>query len=120
MNKIVITNNPKATLYEDLADIVFLENRSVLAVLKESLEVASKGGKILIDPTKVNLVKTHYKSIPFFKNGETDPDERSVNLIKAAIAVLEKVDMKDTIEKEPLMAGIKQKGDMDTLEKIIG
>ena len=70
MEKIVVTNNPKATLYGDLANIVYLENKSVLAVLKESLEVASKGGTILIDPTKVNLVKTHYKSIPFFKNGD--------------------------------------------------
>lgn len=120
MNKIVVTNNPKATFYEDLADIVFLENKSVLAVLKEGLNVATKGGTILVDPTKVNLTKTHYKSIPFFKNGEGTPNEKSVELIKTAIVTLEKAGLSETLDKEPLMAGIKQKGDMESLEKIIG
>ncbi len=120
MEKMIITNNPQAESYAGKIKVAYLENKSTLAVLKEGLKVAQEGGQLLVDPNKNNPAKAYYKSLPFYKNGATGPDQRSMDLLKSALSQVEKTGMGEEAGKEPLLVGLQQKKDMEVLSKVLG
>ena len=113
--KIIVTNNRKVQeTYSSKAEIIFLDDASGLAVLKEGKKIASDGGSLLIDPTRN---KGYYRSLPFFKNDKGVAEEKSLSLIEQGIKELEK--QGDAANKEPILAGIHQKKDLDIVKKVI-
>lgn len=120
MKKMIITNNPKAQKFELAMEVEYLANKSVLAVLNEGKKLAERGGQLLVDPNKSSPAKAYYKSLPFFMNSSTNPDERSLSLINAALSQAEKAGLTEDAGKEPLMAGLLQGKDYDLIEKVLG
>lgn len=120
MKKIIITNNPKAKDFSDSIEVEYLENKSVLVVLREAKKIAERGGQILIDPSRSNPAKSYYKSIPFFMNSSSSPDEKSLELISTALSQAEKAGIAENLGKEPLIAGLLQGKDYNLVDKVVG
>ena len=116
MKKIVVTNNKKVDeMFSGKVDVIFLENSTGLSVLEEAKGVASEGGRLLFDPTRY---KGYYRSLPFFKeNGGNEPEGKSISLIEKCIE--EATKQGSGTEKEPILAGIYQKKDLDVVKKIL-
>lgn len=119
MKKIMITNNPKVQDFELYMEVEYMENKTVFAILNEGKKLAEQGGQLLIDPSKVSPIKSYYKSLPFFFTNNNAPDERSLALINAALAQLEKVGSTEEFRKEPLLSWLLQGKDYDIIDKIV-
>ncbi len=87
MKKIIITNNSKVSeKYENLYEIIYLENGSYMDVLNKTRDIIHTGCKLLTHPMAGSLKpnQTPYKSIIAAKTvGRTDCE--SVVLIESSI-----------------------------------
>lgn len=119
MEKIIVTNNSKISTLNGRAQVNYLDGKSILVVLEEGLKLAETGGKLLADPNKGNPAKAYYKSIPFFKNGDS-PDQQSIEMLKRAINTVKSAGLGEDLGKEPMLAGVQQKGDYETIQKLLG
>ncbi len=117
MKRIIVTNNKKVeSNFAGKAEIIMLENSSVLQVLREGTKIAAKGGRLLLDPTRK---KGYFKSLVFFMDGEDDkPDEKSMSLLNQCIDEASK-DEKAAINKESILTGILQNRDLNIVKSIM-
>lgn len=115
MKRVVVTNNKKVEY--DLAgkaEVVMLNKASNLDVLREGLKAATKGGRLMLDPTRR---KGYYKSLVFYVDeSEKTPDERSVSLLNQCMKELQG---SSAGSKEPILAGILQKRDLDLVKTVL-
>jgi len=120
MKKIIITNNKKVEgKFAGKAEVRMMESASMLGILKEGREIAEKGGRLLQDPQ--SGVKTHYKSLVFYmEDGNAMPDEKSLMMLDRSIKAADKSASLPFSGKEPLLAGIFQNKDLDTVRKVLG
>jgi hypothetical protein len=116
MKRIVVTNNKRVeTQYSGKAEVVYLEKASELDVLEEGKRIASEGGRLLLDPARF---KGYYRSLVFFKEAHKNgPDEKSVSVLNECIEEAKKKN--GDSNKEPILAGILQKKDLDLVKKIL-
>ncbi|HQC82220.1 MAG TPA: hypothetical protein PLD22_02700 [Bacillota bacterium] len=114
MKRIVVTNNKRVKAqYADKAEVIYLDNATGLDVLEAGKRVASEGGRLLLDPTRF---KGYYKSLVFFKEAHKNaPGEKSVAVIDECIEDAKK----NGSDKEPILAGIFQKKDLEIVKKIL-
>jgi len=116
MKRVIVTNNKKVKeAFEGKADVKYF-NATAIDIFEEARELAKSGGKMVVDPTRIP-VKNYYRSIPFLVDGGA-PSERSVDLIESCLAKLE--GKKQGFEKEPVLAGLQENKDMETIKKVIG
>ncbi len=117
MKKVIITNNKKVEFsYAGKAEVIMLDKASNLSVLEEGIKVASKGGKLLLDPTRR---KGYYKSLIFYVEEENNtPDEKSVSILSKGIDELTS-EGNASANKEPILAGILQNRDLDLVKSIL-
>ncbi|MEA4923108.1 MAG: hypothetical protein VB031_07025 [Eubacteriaceae bacterium] len=116
MRKCIITNNAKTRdEFADTVDVTYVSG-TPLEVLEHARQMAHDGGKMLIDPTRTPA-KKYYRSIPFMVDG-SEPCERSIELIDSCLDRLES--RRDSFAKKPLLAGMDQRQDTDTVRKVIG
>jgi len=117
--RVIVTNNKKVeNKYFEKADVRMLKNSSNLAVVKEARKIAETGGRLLIDPTRK---KGYFLSLPFLVDDTNKTsDKKSLQLIDLCIDQLTKSVGQSDSSKEPLLAGIMQNKDLDTLYKILG
>lgn len=116
MKRIVITNNKKVEYkYQGKVEVIMLEDSSDLNVLETGLKVASKGGRLLMDPSRR---KGYYKSLIFYVENEEDtPDEKSIALLKKCIDEASKQGS-NGIKKESILAGILQNRDLSLVRSV--
>ncbi len=117
--RVIVTNNKKVeNKYSEKADVRMLWDSSKLAVIKEARKIAENGGRLLIDPTRK---KGYYLSLPFLvDDSNKTADKKSLQLIDLCIDQLAKSENNSVSSKEPLLSGILQNKDFDTLHKILG
>lgn len=117
--RVIVTNNKKVeNKYSEKADVRMLRNSSNLKVIEEARKIAETGGRLLIDPTRK---KGHYLSLPFLvDDSNKTADKKSLQLIDICISQLKKSGNHSDTYKEPLLSGIMQNKDLDTLHKILG
>lgn len=115
MKRIVLTNNKKVqSNFADKADIKFMENASAYEIYEEGRKVVENGGRLLVDPT-IGGIKNYYKSIAFVEGDGDAPDQRSLELLGKCLEVA-----KDAPRgKEPVLSGIMQKKEVDSLKRIL-
>lgn len=113
MKKVIVTNNEKVEyLYSGKVEVIMLKEASGINVLQEGKNVASKGGRLLLDPTRSN---GYYKSLVFLVDEEIQgPDDKSLSLLNQCITKNGK-----TTNKEPIIAGIFQNKDLGIVKKIL-
>ena len=116
MKRIVVTNNKRVKAqYAGKAEVIYLDKASGLDVLEEGRRVASEGGRLLLDPTRF---KGYYRSLVFFKEAHQNaPEDKSVSVLDACIEETKKLN--GDANKEPILAGIFQKKDLDMVKKIL-
>ncbi|HYE68789.1 MAG TPA: hypothetical protein VEA58_09275 [Anaerovoracaceae bacterium] len=117
MKRLVITNNKKVEFkYQGKVEVVMLDNSSDLKVLETGLQVASKGGRLLMDPTRR---KGYYKSLIFYvENEDGAPDEKSITLLKKCIDEASKQGNAE-IKQESILAGILQNRDLSLVRSVV-
>jgi len=117
MKRIVITNNKKVeSTVADKAEVVMLDKASNLDVLQEGLKAATKGARLLLDPTRR---KGYYKSLVFFLDEkEKTPDEKSISILKRCMTELT-AQGNSAGNKEPILAGILQSRDLDLVKSVL-
>ena len=117
MKRVVVTNNKKVEY--DLAgkaEVVMLDKASTLDVLQEGLKAAAKGARLMMDPTRR---KGYYKSLVFYVDEfENTPDEKSVALLNQCKTELGGKGS-PAGNKEPILASILQKRDLDLVRSVI-
>ncbi len=120
MKKIIVTNNKKVeSKFSDKAEVKMLENATRLKILQEGKGIAEKGGKLLQDPAFG--LNTHYKSLVFYMEDEKSvPDEKSIYMLDKCISAADKGSAPAISGKEPLLAGIFQSKDLDSVRKVLG
>lgn len=115
MKRIVLTNNKKVhSQFADKADVKFMENASAHEIYEESRKVVENGGKLLMDPT-AGSVKSYYKSLVLLEGDGSAPDQRSLELLGKCLQMTEGT----AKGKEPLLSGIMQNKEVDTLKRIL-
>ena len=98
------------------AEVVMLDKASNLDVLQEGLKAASKGSRLLLDPTRR---KGYYKSLVFFVDEEEKTaDEKSISTIKRCMSELT-AQGNSVGNKEPILAGIFQSRDLDLVKSVL-
>jgi len=117
MKKVIITNNKKVEYhYTGRAEVIMLDNASSLKVLEEGTKIASKGGRLLLDPTRR---KGYFKSLIFYMEEENNtPDEKSVFMLNKSISELTSSG-NIPVSKEPILAGILQNRDLDLVRSVL-
>jgi hypothetical protein len=80
-------------------------------ILAEGVKVASKGGKLLLDPSRR---KNYYKSLVFLMDAESTPHETSLLNLDKAIRSLN-----GNGGSEPILAGIHQNRDLDLVKSVL-
>ena len=116
MKRIVVTNNKKVNAqYSDRVEVIYLENASGMDVLQEGKRIASEGGSLLVNPVKY---KGYYRSLAFYKNGKSEPEEKAISMLNQSIEVTEK--QNGAASKEPILSGILQNKDLDVIKKVLG
>ena len=116
MKRVIVTNNKKVKSYfAERAELIMLENKPSLQVLVEGEKIASKGGRLLIDPTRK---KGYYKSLVFYLDDEMNqPDEKSISLLKKCMEDTTG-DKSPAANKESILAGILQNRDLNMVKSI--
>ena len=116
MKRVIVTNNKKvAEKLSDKAEIKYIKAPAP-QVFEEARAIASKGGKLLIDPTR-EPVKTFYRSLPFIVD-DSEPNENTINTLDSLIEKMRKTP--GAFSKEPVMAGMHENKDLDTVMKVLG
>ncbi len=116
MKRIVVTNNKKVNAqYSDKVEVVYLENASGMDVLVEGKRIASEGGSLLVNPVKY---KGYYRSLAFYKNGKSEPEEKAISMLNQSIEDTKK--QNGSASKEPILSGILQNKDLDVIKKVLG
>jgi len=117
--RVIVTNNQKVGIkYAANADVRMIHHSGSLAVMQEGRKIAEAGGRLLIDPTRR---KSYYLSLPFFVDEtKVSADEKTLQLIDACIGQLAKEGKQNGSGKEPVLSGIQQNKDLDTIHKILG
>ena len=112
MKKIILTNNRKVEeAFKGKEEVRLMEKASAHDILKEGVKVASKGGKLLLDPSRR---KNYYKSLVFLMEAESTPHETSLTNLDKAIRSLN-----GNGGTEPILAGIHQNRDLDLVKSIL-
>ena len=112
MKKIILTNNRKVEeAYKGKAEVRLLEKATTHEVLSEGVKMASKGAKLLLDPSRR---KNYYKSLVFLMENESAPHETSLTNLDRAIKALN-----GNGNAEPILAGIHQNRDLDLVKSIL-
>lgn len=117
MKRIVLTNNKKVQeKFNDKAEMRFMEDASCHDIYIEARKVVENGGKLLMDPTAGNI-KSYYKSLVFIEDGSDSgvSNQRSLELIDKCLNKTSG----DKKAKEPVLSGIMQKKEIDTLIRIL-
>jgi len=116
MKRIVITNNKKVA--DSIGNNAEVEYRKMTAidVFEQARELAKKGGKLVVDPTRTS-VKNYYRSLPFLIDGE-EANQHSIDIIDEVLSKMKKNPA--VYGKEPVMAGIQQGKDLDLVLKVFG
>lgn len=117
--RVIVTNNKKVeSKYNEKAEVNLLKNSSSLIVMQEARKIAEGGGRLLLDPTRM---KGHYISLPFFiDEAKKTSDDKSLQLIDLCIGQLAESGKNTGFTKEPILAGIMQNKDLETIHKILG
>lgn len=115
MKRIVLTNNKKVkSNFDKQADVRFMENASAYEIYEEGRKVVENGGKLLVDPA-AGGIKNYYKSIAFMEGDGGAPDQRSLELLSKCLDVSKDMER----GKEPVLSGIMQKKEVDSLKRIL-
>lgn len=117
--RIIVTNNKKVeSNYNRKAEVTLLKSSSNLEVMQEARKIAEAGGRLLLDPTRG---KGYFRSLPFFiDESNSTSDKKSLQLIDLCIDQLTKSANHSDSGKEPLLSGIMQNKDLNTLSKVLG
>lgn len=115
MKRIVITNNKKVqSNFDGKAEIKFMENASPYEIYEEGRKIVENGGKLLVDPS-AGGIKNYYKSLAFMQGDDNSPDPRSLELLGKCIEACKDMPR----GKEPVLSGIMQKKEVDSLKRIL-
>ncbi len=117
MKRIVLTNNKKVqSQYAEKADIRLMESASTHEIYEEGRKVVENGGKLIVDPSAGNT-KSFYKSLVFIEGEDAAgvPSQRSLELLDKCL----KRTAGAKKSKEPVLAGIMQNKDVDSLKRIL-
>lgn len=117
MKRIVVTNNKKVEQHcAGKTEVIMLEQASGFDVLQEGIKIASKGGRLLLDPTRR---KGYYKSLIFYREEENQAaDEKSAAALKQCVEEI-KQQGNGAENKEPILAGIFQNRDLSLVKSIV-
>lgn len=118
MKRILVTNNKKVEYrYSGKVEINMLNNESLLNVLYAGKELAEKGARLLIDPSRT---KCRYKSLLFFfDENQTTPDKNTIQMIEKSISDAKNMNLSNITEKESLLSGIYENKDLNIIKKVL-
>ena len=115
MDRVIVTNNSKVKdRFEGKAEIIYMDGSSALDILKESKEIAQKGGRLLFDPSRS---KGFYRSLAFFKAENASPDDKTIAMLEKS---LDSLNGDKGPGKESILSAIYQNKDLDVVKKVLG
>lgn len=113
MRKIIVTNNKKVKAsYNAKEEVQMLEGAPTVEVLRAGLQIASEGGKLLLDPSRR---KNYFKSLIFHMDGQRGPDAKSIQMLEKCL----RDNTMTAVVKEPVLSGIHQNRDLDLVKSIL-
>jgi len=116
MKRIVLTNNGRVADMAAYEAEINYRQTSAVDLFREARKIAARGGRLMIDPTRISA-KKYFRSLPFIIYG-TEPDEKSIHLIDK---VLRKMgEFPERFERIPVTAGLQQDRDLNAVMKALG